>query len=303
MKKATVLLLAAAFLLACAGCGAGGSEEKQPSSPATALTLVKSVTVYGVDYETKEWTEWQRTDYAYENGYPSTASLVWPGADAPSVTTFTYEFEDGVPVSMSCETDGTPDHTAEYANGNLLRSSECFEDEQSSRHLIYMYGNGDAYFTSVLHSSHIVAGPYAPDDPCYNAEEYDAVAVTTENGLLRKTVNNGLYTNWMDGEDREWMRFNGTYTAEYDDEGILKGTSSTFRDEQAGINYVFEVTRVDGRVAEVIRKTVLQGNDPTPDAKIVFEYCDTPVDPVRYSLMINAHIMDRENNFYYYNWY
>ena len=297
MKKTIVLLLAAAFLLACAGCGAGGSVKTQPSSPA----LVKSVTLYGVDYETQEWTEWQRTDYTYdENGFPSTVSLFWPDSDEPSVTTFDYEFRDGVPVSMSCETDGVPHHTAEYTNGNLAQSSECFDDGQSSRHLIYMYGNGDAYFTSVLHSSHMGAGP---DEPCYNAEEYDAVKVTTENGLLRRTVNTGLYANWMDGEDREWMRFNGTYTAEYDGEGILTGTSSTFRDDQTAIDYVFEVTRKDGKVVEVIRKMKTEGQEPEAEAKIVFEYTDTPVDPARYSLMINAHIMERENNFYFYNWY
>ena len=300
MKKALIILLAAALLLACAGCGAGGGTSKnQTSSPA----LVKSVTLYGVDYETKEWTEWLRTDYAYDdNGYPATVTEVWPDGETTTVTVFSYVFENGAPVSMSCETDGVPDHTAEYVNGNLSRTSECFEDGQSTRHLIYMYGNGDGYFTSVLHSSHVGAGPYAPDDPCYNAEEYDAVKVTTENGLLRKTVNTGLYSNWMDGEDREWMRFNGTYTAEYDDEGVLTDTSSTFRDGQTGIDYVFEVTRADGKVTEVIRKTKIDG-EITDDAKIVFEYCDTPIDTARYSLMINAHIMEQGNNYYIYNWY
>lgn len=300
MKKAVVFLLAAALLLTCAGCGFGGAAEKQALSPA----LVKSVTVYGLDFETKEWTQWMKTDYTYDsNGYPATSALSWPGADAPSVTVFSYEYEDGLPVSMRCETDGIPDHTAEYTGGNLSISSECFENEQDTRHLIYMYGNGDGYFTSVLHSSHIGAGPYAPDDPCYNAEEYDAVSVTTENGLLRKTVNTGLYSNWMDGEDREWMRFNGTYTAEYDEEGILTGTSSTFRDGQSGIDYVFDVTRTGGRITEVVRKMKMQDSDIQPDAKIVFEYYDTAVDSARYSLMINAHLMDRENNYYIYNWY
>ena len=298
MKKTLIFLFAAALLLACTGCGARGTAKKQPSSPA----LVKSVTLYGVDYETKVWTEWLRMDYTYDNGYPVTVTEVWPDADMGTVTTFSYEYENGLPVSMSCETDGVPDHTAEYVNGNLSRSSECFEDGQSTRQLLYMYGNGDGYFTAVLHSSHVGAGPYAPDEPCYNAEEYDAVNVTTENGLLRKTVNTGLYSNWMDGEDREWMRFNGTYTAEYDEEGILTGTSSTFRDGQAGIDYIFEVTRADGRVTEVIRKTKT-GNEITNDAKIVFEYCDIAVDSARYSLMINAHIMEQGNNYYIYNWY
>ena len=300
MKKAIVFLLAAVLLLACSGCGAGGSSKKQASSPA----LVRSVTLYGIDYETKEWTEWQRTGYTYDdNGYPSTLAEVWPGEDTPVVTVFSYEYENGLPVSMKCETDGIPDHRAEYTNGNLSKSSECFEDGQSTRHLVYLYGNGDGFFTSVLHSSHMGAGAYAPDDPCYNAEEYDAVNVTTENGLLRKTVNTGLYSNWMDGEDREWMRFNGTYTAEYDGEGILTGTSSTFRDGQAGIDYVFEVTRSGGRITEVIRKTKTPDGGTAPDARIVFEYTDTSVDPARYSLMINAHIMEEGNNFYIYNWY
>ena len=204
---------------------------------------------------------------------------------------------------MSCETDGVPDHTAEYVNGNLSKVSECFTDGQSTRYLVYMYGNDDGFFTSVLHSSHIEAGSPDLSDPCYNAEEYDEVNIATENGLLRKTVNTGLYSNWMDGEDREWMRFNGTYTAEYDDDGILTGTSSVFRDSQTGIDYIFEVTKADGRVTEVIRKTKTQENEIEPEARIVFEYYDTAVNPGRYTLMINAHIMEEGNNYYIYNWY
>ena len=94
----------------------------------------------------------------------------------------------------------------------------------------------------MLHSSH-VGDPSAPKSPCYNAEEFDQIIVTQKDGLLRKTVNSGLYTNWLDGEDREWMRFNGTYSAFYDGDGILEHTECVYRDDQIPVNYVFEVKK------------------------------------------------------------
>ena len=63
------------------------------------------------------------------------------------------------------------------------------------------------------------------------------------------------------------------------------------------------MTRSGGRITEVIRKTTTPDGETAPDARIVFEYYDTSVDPARYSLMINAHIMEEGNNFYIYNWY
>ena len=146
--------------------------------------------------------------------------------------------------------------------------------------------------------------PSDPSAPFYNTEEIDEVTVKTEGGLLRMTSNRGLYTNWLDGEDREWMRFNGTYTAYYDSEGILSSTSCKYRDDQTPVDYLFDVKWEDGRVVEVIRKLKTQGSEEEfNDARIVFEYTDIQTDAARYSLMINAYILDKENNFYFYNWY
>ena len=293
--KRIALILAVLLLLSCTACG--GKTEK------TAPALAESVTVYSVDYETGEWTEWSKTALTYENGRPKTVTTSYPDADYETVQTFSYVFEDGVPASMALYEDGVLKSTAEYVNGRLSQVTNAYDFAENSRSLTYIYGNGDDYFTLVLHSSHM-GDPSDPDAPFYNTEEIDEVSVTAENGLLRKTVNRGLYTNWMDGEDREWMRFNGTYTADYDDGGILSSTSCEYRDDQVPRNYLFEITRENGRVTEVIRKSKVQGStEEEPEAKIVFEYGDGQTDAATYAMMINAFIMEEGNNFYIYNWY
>ncbi|MBR4392547.1 MAG: hypothetical protein IKT07_00820 [Oscillospiraceae bacterium] len=276
--------------------GAVKTEETNPA-------LVKAVTLYSVDYETGEWVVWSKTEFVYENGYPKSITTIYPDADYQMVETFDYTFENGVPVSMTRYEDGAEKSAADYVNGRLSQVSYRYDFEQSTRFLTYIYGNDDDYFTLVLHSSHM-GDPSDPASPFYNAEEIDEVNVKTEGGLLRMTTNRGLYTNWVDGEDREWMRFNGTYTAYYDDEGILSSTSCKYRDDQTPVDYLFDVTRENGRVIEVIRKTRSLGSDEEfNDARIVFEYTDIPTDAARYSLMINAYILDEQNNFYFYNWY
>ena len=293
--KRIALILAVLLLLSCTACG-GKTEKTDPA-------LADSVTVYSVDYETGEWTVWSKTALTYENGRPKAVTTSYPDADYETVQTFSYVFEDGVPASMALYEDGVLKSTAEYVNGRLSQVTNAYDFAENSRSLTYIYGNGDDYFTLVLHSSHM-GDPSDPDAPFYNTEEIDEVSVTAENGLLRKTVNRGLYTNWMDGEDREWMRFNGTYACSYDSEGILSSTSSEYRSGDTPVDYIFEVTRENGRVTEVVRKRKDMGTgEETNDAKIVFEYSDIPTDDARYSLMINAFILEEGNTFYIYNWY
>jgi len=295
MNKIKAWLLIAAMLLTCAACG----KKAESSDPA----LIKSVTVYGIDYETGEWTEWSKKEYTYEGSYPKSIATTYPDSDDETLDTFTYSLEGGVPVSMTRYRDGIETYTADYVEGRLSQVSYAYDFAESTRFLTYIYGNDDDYFTLVLHSSHM-GDPSDPSSPFYNAEEIDELNITTSNGLLQKTVNRGLYTNWLDGEDREWMRFNGTYTANYDYEGVLSSTSCEYRDDQIPMDYSFDVKRENGRIVEVIRKTKYRGSsEELNDAKIVFEYSDVKTDASRYSRMINACILDEENTFYIYNWY
>ena len=269
----------------------------------TDPALVKTVTIYSVDYDTGEWTEWATTKFVYENDYPKSITTEYPDADYKTVETFDYSFEKGVPVKMTRYLDGVESYTVDYVEGRISQVSYKYDHEQSTRFLTYIYGNDDTYFTLALHSSH-VGDPSDPSSPFYNTEEIDEINVKTKDGLLQMTSNRGLYTNWLDGEDREWLRFNGTYTAYYDSEGILSSTFCKYRDDQTPVDYLFDVTRENGRISEVIRKTKNQGNgEEANEAKIVFEYSDIQTDAARYATMINAYILEAQNNFYIYNWY
>ncbi|MBO4887838.1 MAG: hypothetical protein J5589_05955 [Firmicutes bacterium] len=295
MKKTITFFLLLVILLNMAAC----SEKTEKTSP----LLVKSVTVYHVDYETGEWTEWEKTDLDYENSYPKTITTEYPDSDYRRVNTFEYTLEDGVPVAMTRYLDGALQYSAEYVKGRLSQVSYSYELAESTRYLTYIYANDDDYFTLVLHSSH-VGDPADPSAAFYNTEEVDTISVTTKDGLLQTTVNRGLYTNWLDGEDRDWLRFNGTYTANYDSEGILSSTSCEYRDDQVPQNYLFEITMENGLVTEVVRKIKSADSDEAVlDAKIVFEYTDIQIDASRYSRMINAFIIEEGNTFYIYNWY
>ena len=300
MRSVHLKTMICLMLILCLLCLlSSGCADKTISDPA----LVKTVTVYQVDYETGAWTEWAKTEYVYENSYPKRITTEYPDADYQTVETFEYSFENGVPVTMTQYTDGVESSAADFVNGRLSQVSYKYDLEQSTRYQTYIYGNDDDYFTMVLHSSHM-GDPSDLSSPFYNTEEIDEVKVITEGGLLKMTTNRGLYTNWLGGEDREWLRFNGTYTGKYDTDGVLSSTSCTYRDDQTPVDYVFEVTKENGRISEVIRKTKNQENgEEVNEARIVFEYSDIKTSAARYAMMINANIMEAQNNFYIYSWY
>ena len=274
--------------------------NKAPSL--TGPALLKSVDVYGIDYETKEWTLTNRLTYEYENGYPVKLDNYDVNLEEHMVTTFEYTFENGLPLTKKeYDREGTLQSTTDYINGKINEINSTSADGTVNTRTMYQYANGDAHFTLQLFSRVCMNEDMTQVD--FTMEEVDSVQVTTKNGLLARTTNTGLYANWNGNEDKEWMRFNGTYTANYDADGILNNTSAVFRSGPSGSKDLFAVTKENGMITEVVRSLQYEGQDAELQAKYVFAYTDIEIDPVRYATMINAHIIDPSNNFYRYYWY
>ncbi len=277
-----------------AGCASAASSE----SPA----LISSVEQYRIDYETGEWTLNSRTTYAYQDAYPVSKTFSEILADHETVTIFEYDLQDGVPQKMKqYDSDGTQSGETIYKeNGVIDRRKSFSADHLYEQEQVYQYGLDDAYFTMVLHES----ANRGSSDFTEHMEEVDSVVLTEQNGLLQKTVNNGLYANWDDKEQpKEWMRFNGTYTAEYDSDGIVSDTSAVYRAGPSGKELKFEVKRENGRVTEAIRYRCNGTDGWIEDEKTVFEYTDIAVSKSRYASMINAFLLGESSTYYIFNWY
>lgn len=263
--------------------------------------LVKRVTEYDMDYETNEWAPVRTWDYTYENGYPVSVDLHEIDADLHDITTFTYVFEDGIPTERrTYHSDGTLLSVTEYHNGCVYNVYE--EDKDRKYALYYQYGNGDGYFTLVLREEHSQTAEGA-ESISYFAEEVDAVSVTVENGLLKKTVNTGMYANWGGEEEKQWLRFSGTYTAEYDDDGIVAETSAVHRVGPSGTDGRYELTKAEGVITDGACYTPTGDDEWLCNTRFSFEYTDIETTPARYAQMINSFLMGRESSYYKYNWY
>lgn len=264
-------------------------------------TLVKSVTRF--DKVKGDWKQTSKVNYEYENNYPVKKELYEHDSKTPIIEKYNYAFKNNVPTKMeSYDENGNNIVTIKYKNGNVYDESRVSEDKSSILKRYYQYANQDNYFTLVFHknmSVDISGNAY----PTYIAEEVDSVSVTTKNGLLKKTINTGIYTNYDEGNDDEWFRFNGTYTANYDNNGIVKDTYVKNRAGYSGIEHKFELTKEDGKISEVIRFTWNNStNEWMEDMKILFDYTDNEINKERYASMINAHIMQEENTYYFYFW-
>lgn len=278
------------------------SEEPEPdedeTATVTAPALVKSVQVYDIDHETKEWTEQRKIDYYYKDKYPTQITTTYADEDIeePVIGKYEYTFKDGVPESRGdYDVNGELQHTMEYLNGNAYRYRIAGEEDNESVWL-FQYSDSGPYFSLLLMDNRF---------PGEVDEEVDSIQVyTRDSGLLKKTVNSGVYANWLkdEPEEKEWQRFNGTYTANYDVNGILSDTSAVYRAGPSGAQEAVEVTVKDGKVTEIIVSQIVQGQAPLPMEKFVFEYTDVTIEPVRYSMMIND-IIFGDNLYYKYNWY
>lgn len=211
--------------------GTGRTGEKKGAG--TAHKLVKSVKKYTVDYLTKEWKLESTTNLTYQNAYPTVIEMVYSDEDLGSATTFlNYTFEKNIPKTCSVTYDYSDEKkTIEYNDGSVYNLHVEYEGGGFSD-TWYQYANGDGFFTSLFREDHIAGTDFFPEQ---FAEETDSVQVTVENGLLKKTVNSGYYANWNEREPKKWLRFNGTYTAEYDSDGIAKTMSAVFRNGKDGI--------------------------------------------------------------------
>lgn len=295
------LLVATMLCASFAGVRAEEVLMNEGGVPSLTPRLPKTVTEYNVDFETKAWIPIRSWSYTYEHGYPVLVDCYEIEFGTHSLTAYEYEFENGLPVSRT-STDEARGYvtTVEYVNGRPYNTTTRSDDGTYISKDRFQYANGDDYFTLLLHENHSVF----PETPEMNddSEEVDAVSVTSSNGLLVRTVNTGMYANWGAEVEKEWLRFNGTYTASYDGDGIVVSTSSVMRAGRSGIDDRFEAFRENGLITEA---TVLypEGSSWTGSTRFVFEYTDMEMSHGRYATMINSFLMGESNNYYQYFWY
>lgn len=262
----------------------------------TQHRLLKSVKVYRGDKDSQEWELETTTNIEYKNAYPTVIEEISSEEEIGTVkTNFDYTFENGLPKTCTYKRDAENyTTTVEYNNGRIYNSFIKFDDGDYIN-TWYQYAYGDEYFTSMFRETYTVGNEYFPEQ---FAEETDSVQVLTENGLMKKSINSGFYANWNENEPKRWLRFNGTYTAEYDSDGIAKLMSAVFRAGPPQTSYVVEVEKENG----VITGAVVN-RDTSLAKKLEFEYTDTEISAARYSQMMNYFIIGSGTNYYNNNWY
>lgn len=281
--------------------GIGGAIQQTSDSSDLEYRLLESVQTYRRDYQYDDWKLAQTTSIEYENAYPVMIENLDNYDDAePSKTVFEYTFDGEKPVTRT-ETDlaNNTITTVKYNDGRVYDYDMKSLGSGSTAKKMFQYGNGGEYFTMVLHDEFRSGEEFAPD---VMMEEMDSVSVTTENGLLKRTTNTGIYTKWSEGEEKKWVRFNGKYSADYDDDGIVSLLSAVYSLSGYEEQGKFEVKKKNGQITEITRYTP-SGGEWKPDEQYVFKYNDTEISPSRYAAMINYFIADHGGNYYCYNWY
>ena len=301
MRRKNIFLIF--ILLLIMGTISFFAYEKIYREPNTISDPMLVTKVINYDKVQGKWVNSSTIEYSYENSYPKTKKLYEYEEKTPHITTYDYTFKKDKPSKMISTDFNGGKLEVSYENGVVMEDLYTSEDGSSTKKRIFQYGNNDNYFTFVFHktvSEDISGNNY----PTYYAEETDSISVTTKNGLLKKTINTGLFANYDEGTPDEWTRFNGTYTVDYDETGIVSNTSVKSLQGYSGDVFKTKLTKENGRVTEVIK---YQYNDQTNKwneiRKIEIEYSDVKTDKYRYASMINALIMDEENTYYIYSWY
>ena len=298
-KRFSIIVLSVFLLSALLFCTPvlAKSKAKKPA-------LVKKAVTYSYNGKKKKWEKVQVQNFQYQKAYPASVRTVDYGYG--HTTAFRYSFKGKKPKKMKqYDEAGNLERTVKYQSGGqpgrILISSATDETEY-----LLTYGKKN-YFTS-LHIETTRTDPGDPSDIEY-AEEVDSIEVTTKGGLLKKTVNRGIFANWTSTTKKKWSRFDGTYTAKYDKNGIVHVTSARFKTfGSSGKQLKFRVKWKNGRIVKVIRyswdSAAKKGKGAwTKDSKFTFKYTDTKIGKVRYAEMINAFVMGEDNLYYRYCWY
>ncbi|MBQ1897650.1 MAG: hypothetical protein II163_00615, partial [Ruminococcus sp.] len=254
---------------------AGIGEAIQQTSDSSDLEyrLLESVQTYRRDYQYDDWELAQTTSIEYENAYPVMIENLENYDDAESSkTVFEYTFDGEKPVTRT-ETDlaNNTITTVKYNDGRVYDYDMKSLGSGSTAKKMFQYGNGGEYFTMVLHDEFRSGEGFAPD---VMMEDMDSVSVTTENDLLKRTTNTGIYTKWSEGEEKKWVRFNGKYSADYDDDGIVSLLSAVYSLSGYEEQGKFEVKKENGQITKITRYTP-SGGEWKPYEQYVFEYNDT----------------------------
>ena len=284
--------------------GIGEPISAEPDHPSDIEhKLLSCVDTYQWDYEYDDWELSQTTTIEYdEHGYPVLFDSLDNYEDAEHVqTNITYTFDGDLPLTRTeiKESEGSKT-TVEYSAGRVYNVKQETVGSGSYAKFMYQYGHGDEYFTMVLHDTCRAGNEYNPD---VHMEEVDSVSVTTENGLLKTTTNTGVYAYWSERQEKEWIRFRGTYTACYDDDGIVSLMTAEISGFGTQQQAKYEVVKTNGMISEIIQYTPDGEGEWEPFAKYVFEYNDTEIGAARYSLMMNDFIANHGGNYYIFNWY
>lgn len=304
-RRLPAVILTVIMLASCVTCSPALAKSKA-KSPA----LIKSVTVYDSGDKKQKWVKVRKHSYTYSRKYPKQETTYECLTGDRTVKSFAYTFRGKLPKKMTMRSsDSDVVYTYDYNKRGVLSRITSSLNEYGRSAVYFTYGT-KRYFTSVLHDHIRIEGTPDGETEYDYAEELDSVAVTVrKSGLLKKTVNRGLFANYSKAENRKWERFDGVYTVAYDKSGIAGRTSAVFKTfPGSGPQLKFRVFRKNGLISKVIRYNW------DPDAKkgkgawirdqlFVFKYTAQKIGRVRYASMINSRIMDEGNNYYIYNWY
>lgn len=269
---------------------------------ATKHRLVKRAKKYELNYATNELELTETVNLEYKNAYPTLIKSVYEDEEfEPSETVFDYTFENDLPKScVFTNANNQLTTNIEYNKGRVYDVNQTHVSG-SKYHVMYQYSDDSAYFTSLVREAYAPATEFSPEA---FEEETDSIQISVENGLMKKSVNSGYYANWDANNPKVWRRFNGTYTAEYDNDGILKTMSAEFRTGPSGVQKKFETKKENGFITEIIVKGISgKTNDFIAEKKIEFEYTDTEISAARYSQMMNYFAVGEGSNYYNNNWY
>ena len=283
--------------------GIGEEIDDEPDQPSDIEhKLLSSVRKYQKDFETGEWELSDTTTIKYENSYPVLFDLLesYDGAEHIQ-TNITYTFDGDIPLTRTEINEAQNlKTTVEYSNGRVYNVKDETINTGSYSKLMYQYGHGDDYFTMVLHDVFREGNEANPD---VHMEEIDSITITTENGLLKRTTNTGMYAYWGENQEKKWIRFNGVYTADYDSDGIASLLTADTASFGFQPNAKYEVIKKDGQIAEIVQYSPDGEGGWTTFYKYEFEYTDTEISAARYASMINYYITSHGGNYYIFNWY
>ena len=255
--------------------------------------LIKQVTYYNYNMDSKKYKKYSKTNYAYKNGYPVEINKTSYSGDSLTTQTVKYKMKKGKPKSAKHYNDiKRKDENWSYDSKGRLTKRVYKKSFISSEKRTYTFKYNKQGFATQYAYNEVYKYPGEKAETYNSKYRY---TYTMKSGLPKQMESRYIYS---DG-----TADTGKYVVKYNSKGLATHVQYHYSDGSVSdSSRTIKYTIKKGKVTQAVVTYMYAGKVDSKE-KYTFSYTSEKVGKARYANMINAIVLEGRTAYGAYNWY